>query len=104
MYVGRQISAREVGLVGSHGNDKLQPFMVAFFRSLLPSTQKQLGQQMRIPPKELNDAEDIENDEFPKRSSRIRRQTPNNNRKRSKDTEDFGGWNPWNAGNVEFRK
>jgi hypothetical protein len=71
---------------------------------LLPSTQKQLGQQMRIPPKELNDAEDIENDEFPKRSSRIRRQTPNNNRKRSKDTEDFGGWNPWNAGNVEFRK
>ncbi|XP_046443321.1 bone morphogenetic protein 7-like isoform X2 [Daphnia pulex] len=92
---GKQISAREVGLVGSHGNDKLQPFMVAFFRSSMPSTQKQLGQQLPVPPKELIDDEDFENDEVPKRSSRIRRQTPNNNKKRSKDNEEFGGWNPY---------
>ncbi len=75
--------------------------MVAFFRSSNPSTQKHLGQQLRVPPKELIDDEDFENDEVPKRSSRIRRQTPNNNRKRSKDNEEFGGWNPY-AGNVKL--
>lgn len=74
--------------------------MVAFFRSLLPSVQKQPGQQIHIPQKELIEDEDEDDNEIPKRSSRIRRQTPNNNRKRSKDSEEFGGWNPY-AGKVK---
>lgn len=92
---GRQASAREVGLVGSHGNDKLQPFMVAFFRSLMPAIHKQPDQQVQVLQKELTDNEDEDDNEVSKRSNRIRRQTPNNNRKRSKDSEEFGGWNPY---------
>lgn len=75
--------------------------MVAFFRSLMPAIHKQPDQQVQVLQKELTDNEDEDDNEVSKRSNRIRRQTPNNNRKRSKDSEEFGGWNPY-AGRKEF--
>lgn len=99
--VGRQISAREIGLVGSYGDKKLQPFMVAFFRNLLPSVDKQPGQQLHTSLTEKKDDDYGEEDGIVRRS-RVRRQTPNNNRKRSKDSEEFGSWNPY-AGKTKNR-
>ena len=92
-YPGHQISTKKVGLIGNHGNEKLQPFMVAFFRASLTNSQRHLGQHLLQPQSDASDEDDDE--EISSKSSRIRRQTPNNNRKRSKDSEDFGSWNPY---------
>lgn len=77
--------------------------MVAFFRSTIPvNNNKQPGQQVQTSFSE-NKIEDEEDDvEAPVRSSRIRRQTSNNNRKRSKENEEFGSWNPY-AGTLLFK-
>lgn len=94
---GRQISSREAGFVGSHGNEKLRPFMVAFFRAnssptphishVIKATDGDVGNS--------HEEEDEDEDEDIVRSSRVRRQT-RKNRKRSKDiNEDYGSWNPY---------
>ena len=90
---GKQISAREVGLVGSHGTEKLQPFMVAFFRAPMPTANKKPDHIMPVIQNETTD-DDEDEGVISRRSTRIRRQTPNSNRKRSKETEEFG-WNPY---------
>ena len=97
--VGRQISAREVGMVGSHGNQKLQPFMVAFFRSQSRPTSSAAAASVATDaghsglPTESEDEEDEE--DIPRSIGRFRRQA-NNNRKRSKEPEDMSGpWNPY---------
>lgn len=95
MCAGRQISAREVGLIGSHGNGKLQPFMVAFFRSTVNSSNKQPGHNLQTSLNENKIEDDDDDDEVPLRTGRIRRQASNNNRKRSKENEEFGSWNPY---------
>lgn len=87
-----------MGLIGSHGNEKLQPFMVAFFRSTIPVNNKQPGhEQTGISENKIDESDD--DVETPSRSSRVRRQTSNNNRKRSKENEEFGSWNPY-AGKI----
>jgi len=97
MIKGRQISSREAGFVGSHGNEKLRPFMVAFFRAnssptphishVIKATDGDVGNS--------HEEEDEDEDEDIVRSSRVRRQT-RKNRKRSKDiNEDYGSWNPY---------
>ena len=68
--------------------------MVAFFRTSLPNSQRNIGKHLSQSQSEAS--EEDEDDEGDSKVSRIRRQTPNNNRKRSKDSEDFGGsWNPY---------
>jgi len=103
MIKGRQISSREAGFVGSHGNEKLRPFMVAFFRAnssptphishVIKATDGDVGNS--------HEEEDEDEDEDIVRSSRVRRQT-RKNRKRSKDiNEDYGSWNPY-TGTLKF--
>ncbi len=83
-------------MVGSHGDGKLQPFMVAFFRASLPTAHGQLDQHGFLPSVETTSEEDEEGEDVsPGKNHRIRRQTPSNNRKRSKESEDFGAWNPY---------
>lgn len=66
--------------------------MVAFFRASLPNSQRNI--EKHLLQSETSEEDDEEEGDL--KVSRIRRQTPNNNRKRSKDSEDFGGsWNPY---------
>lgn len=92
---GRQVATREVGLVGSHGNNKLQPFMVAFFRASVPNGPSRVGQFLRPPTSNEESLEDEEDDEPSRKPRRSRRQATSGNRKRSKDSEEFGTWNPY---------
>ncbi len=74
--------------------------MVAFFRATMPTTHKQPGQLVPMIQSETAD-EDEDEVRVSRRSTRIRRQTPNNNRKRSKEAEEFG-WNPYAGTTVHY--
>lgn len=78
--------------------------MVAFFHSTNPSNSRQPGKQWPVfLSKNVGNTETEDNDETFPRSGRIRRQTTNNNRKRSKENEEFGNWNPYAGINFFFK-
>ena len=91
---GRQISSKEAGFVGSHGNEKLRPFMVAFFRAHSTPT-AHVNSFIKENDGRDEDGDDEEDeDEDLRKVSRTRRQA-RKNRKRSKDSDDYGSWNPY---------
>lgn len=101
--IGHMVSARQVGLVGSHSEGKMQPFMVAFFRSHRPSSGSQ--EQHQLSPS-LDDAslEETDNARISRKASgRFRRQASGAAQKRNKDSDDFGSWNPYTGNFVTSR-
>ena len=82
------MSTSKVGAMGLLGDGKLQPFMVGFFRAVSRSTATEETAKLALPLDFTKEV--LENDS---RGHRVRRQTPN--RKRSKDNEEFGSWNPY---------
>lgn len=81
-------------MVGSHGNEKLQPFMVGFFRAHTPPPSP-LSHVKKEMDSDVDDDEEEDVEDNPRTASRIRRQTSKRNRKRRKDSEDYGTWNPY---------
>ena len=111
---GHQISSRELGLVGSHGNQKLQPFMVAFLRAQTGHAASSAGASAASADADVEDddaddaadakdagAEDEDEDEAPRHVGRFRRQAGNRKRGGKDPDEMTGSWNPY-AGKRSF--
>lgn len=114
---GHQISSRELGLVGSHGNQKLQPFMVAFLRAQTGHAAASAGASAASADADVEDddaddaadakdagAEDEDEDEAPRHVGRFRRQAGNRKRGGKDPDEMTGSWNPYADFNAKLRK